>query len=280
MSDSREDFDTCDQLIEHLDDNTNHLIDGATYELIKLVWDKAHRAGRRTSPTNAVVPGTMIVGDSSIVNALANIRDSNFNAKTLRLIAATALSGSAQDSGKPVGIITSISPMDCTFTAVYQPETNGVTPKAFDKIGQNVYMKPISAVRGMSNIDREAFESRFPPPHGIYWDSKTVQYEAVNSCDDIKAERQHDDWLVWRTATIESTKSPRPEFSAVVPEWIKCHERSPTAGDADGGAAIWWRHKADSEPQLIYWADCPSWGGYWMPTGLKRPAPPEQEQEL
>jgi hypothetical protein len=217
MSDSREDFDTCDQLIEHIDDNTNHLIDGATYELIKLVWDKAHSAGRRTNPTNAVVTGTMIIGDNGIVNALANIRDSNFNAKTLRLIAATALSGLAQDSGEPVGIITSISPMDCTFTAVYQPETNGVTPKAFDKIGQNVYMKPISAVRGMNYSKRELFESRFPPPHGICWHSTRLQYEAINSCDDVRAERQNDYWLVWCTATIESTKSSRPEFSAVLP---------------------------------------------------------------
>jgi hypothetical protein len=39
---------------------------------------------------------------SSIVNALANIRDSNFKAKTLRFIAATALAGYAQDDEEPV----------------------------------------------------------------------------------------------------------------------------------------------------------------------------------
>jgi len=38
------DFKTCDQLVEHFDENTKHLIDSDTYDLIRITWEEASAA--------------------------------------------------------------------------------------------------------------------------------------------------------------------------------------------------------------------------------------------
>jgi len=38
------DFKTCDQLVEHFDENTKHLIDSDTYDLIRITWEAAGAA--------------------------------------------------------------------------------------------------------------------------------------------------------------------------------------------------------------------------------------------
>ncbi|MCL1485175.1 hypothetical protein MIH18_23510 (plasmid) [Marinobacter sp. M3C] len=37
-------FKTCDQLVEHFDENTKHLIDSDTYDLIRITWEAASAA--------------------------------------------------------------------------------------------------------------------------------------------------------------------------------------------------------------------------------------------
>lgn len=40
-------FKTCDQWVEHLDENTGHLIDESTYELIASTWSHAESAATK-----------------------------------------------------------------------------------------------------------------------------------------------------------------------------------------------------------------------------------------
>lgn len=51
----------------------------------------------------------------------------------------------AQGEVEPVGTITSITPITCTFTATYQPGVNGRIPESIDRIGTEIYTRPPSA---------------------------------------------------------------------------------------------------------------------------------------
>jgi hypothetical protein len=84
-----------------------------------------------------------------------------------------------------------------------------------------------------------------------------------------------------RTYTALYTRPP----SAVVPEWVKRSVRLPTVDDADCDLAVWVSDSAFHRPKYaqkrVHYETVESVEEYthWMPTGMKRPAPPRQEQE-
>ena len=83
-------------------------------------------------------------------------------------------------------------------------------------------------------------------------------------------------WAAWQAARAD-THPP-----AKVPEWIKCSERLPTEADADCNGNVWVVYKNLHEPILLRWrvpADHSLPNDFWMPTGLKRPNPPQTEGE-
>jgi hypothetical protein len=96
---------------------------------------------------------------------------------------------------------------------------------------------------------------------------------------------------IWEVAVSVASKNVQ-QPSAVVPEWIEFSERFPTEDDEDFNSYVWVIYSGsdieilnvdDVEAYKIYQisADEAEWwpATHWMPTGLKRPAPPEQEQD-
>lgn len=102
-------------------------------------------------------------------------------------------------------------------------------------------------------------------------------------------------------AEKRTTFAPSPEQGQVAPGsgWIRCSERLPTEADSDfSGHVIWWSNpysdlRAEGwEPQAMSW-NPNHWGGgwfdklpdelypnitHWMPTGLKSPNPPAEDE--
>ena len=70
---------------------------------------------------------------------------------------------------------------------------------------------------------------------------------------------------------------------AKVPEWIKCSERLPTEADADFEHRLWCWFPVRKDMKLLLLDQvlqaALSYDVEWMPTGLKRPNPPQTEGE-
>ena len=86
-------------------------------------------------------------------------------------------------------------------------------------------------------------------------------------------------------AMYDHLKNSQPAPQGSVPEWIKCSERLPTYEDAPFGQVWVWHDGPESRVTLDDYIHLDRLGIdlsrlYWMPTGLKRPKPPaEQEGE-
>ena len=85
-------------------------------------------------------------------------------------------------------------------------------------------------------------------------------------------------WLGEACRAYVAAASTTPQQSG---EWVRCSERLPTEADADCDQEIWFcwsnntvERRHYKRVQLDIHHDC-----YWMPTGLKRPNPPKQENE-
>jgi hypothetical protein len=76
---------------------------------------------------------------------------------------------------------------------------------------------------------------------------------------------------------------PASRQAVSVPEWIKCSDRLPTDADGDCEGMVWVYATKRGEattlrPSVVrdfYYSDRIK---HWMPTGLKSPQPPRQEQ--
>ena len=70
---------------------------------------------------------------------------------------------------------------------------------------------------------------------------------------------------------------------AKVPEWVKCSERLPTEVDADFEHRLWCWFPVRKDMKLLLLDQvlqaALSYDVEWMPTGLKRPNPPQTEGE-
>lgn len=67
-------------------------------------------------------------------------------------------------------------------------------------------------------------------------------------------------------------------------EWVKCSERLPTEADADCDGDIWMYETSSRNDGSVFkrlWSSMgPSYlYTHWMPTGLKRPNPPQQQEK-
>jgi hypothetical protein len=90
--------------------------------------------------------------------------------------------------------------------------------------------------------------------------------------------------------TALKTIFPKIKPKAVIQGWVKCSDQLPTESDADCNDKIWTGYKdpitkAESDVQLKYvnqflcFALSSPEAHFWMTTGMKRPAPPKQDQE-
>lgn len=63
-------------------------------------------------------------------------------------------------------------------------------------------------------------------------------------------------------------------------EWVRCDERLPTEADAGCDGSAWFTDKSGDgvqmDPILMHWSYVTKGSGHWMPTGLKRPQPPQR----
>ena len=62
-------------------------------------------------------------------------------------------------------------------------------------------------------------------------------------------------------------------------KWIPCSERLPTEADADCNGSVWVKSKLYGVKLMQRHSVRADFESHWMPTGLTRPAPPEQESE-
>ena len=116
------------------------------------------------------------------------------------------------------------------------------------------------------------------------WDFKAAVYHMVE-CNGSDTEG----YWSHQAKTLENIEkmiaaAPNPP-SAAVPEWTKRSDGFPTKDDADYIGNVWVNDRAMKQSKnaqcLVPWETVSRIPDYthWMPTGFKRPQPPEQEEE-
>lgn len=144
-----------------------------------------------------------------------------------------------------------------------------INPKRTDEDDTPLYTHPAPSVPEMTSAIIndcawtfiEAMPHNLPGP--IWNDLKPALYAAIKE--------YHEKVL---------TTTPQP-----ADKWIKCSERLPTEADGDQFGKVWVHDRAMTRPEFaLHLADWQVVGAiddytHWISTGLKRPAPPEQESE-
>ncbi|MCD1628294.1 hypothetical protein [Marinobacter shengliensis] len=164
--------------------------------------------------------------------------------------------------------------------------------------------------------ERELFEQRFPVPAGIYWNDISEQYDAVPGAagfDDV--EIYHGQWVGWQAARTQAPASGEAVARVIavggdgdhrwvnikaltpgrlitgdllytqpqpaVPEgWISMTDRQPTKSDEDCEGKIWllWPDRRYFERVIRRHVSCYPEEFFWMPSDLKRPQPPAEQE--
>jgi hypothetical protein len=189
---------------------------------------------------SAVVPEAMIIDDEpnpESTESIARVEGWN-ECRDLCLRLTADAQPQAIESEESVGVITSINSMDCTFTAVYHPDTNGVTPKAFDKIGQKVYTEPTVDKKSIagSALIRELERKSY---HNGLTDVINQLCDVINQMLEGNLQTRYGLPEPWKTtyerlSAFFRTTTDQRQVCAVVPEGIKCSERLPTEDDLKG----------------------------------------------
>ena len=106
----------------------------------------------------------------------------------------------------------------------------------------------------MSNdIEREAFESQFAPPHGVYWSPALEQYEAQGMEFEPDADEYHRMWRVWKSAKADSAQGAKPVGEAVDMPGTNCTVAVFNEADVPVGAHLYKSHVKEqcAEPVAV-----------------------------